>query len=393
MRRVLPGFILVVFAASAATALTPSELLTLIRNRMTGTLAQFPNYTCRETIERKVKFPKAPRFTTTDLLRLEVAYLDNRETFAWPGSPRFGDQSIGDLVPSGAIASGSFGSLARQVFSSVAPVFSFAGQSSINGKKEVEFQFRVPLEKSALEIRQGERSAVVPFHGFFSADLYTGDVIAFEVDAEDIPRELEILETRQLMEYARSRIADADYLLPTSSELTISDVRGDVHRNRTTFEDCHEYKGESTLTFTDVGDIPAATPPPDRPKGLPAGLQLHMKTAVPIQRGVTAIGDTVPAEITEAVHGPVDLPKGALATLRVTRMESERLGNSLSHIISFQLLSVETGGREYDAAGILVHVSGTRHFVWSGDGRVVFNRQELLIRPGLTLTWRTTEPH
>jgi hypothetical protein len=145
------------------------------------------------------------------------------------------------------------------------------------------------------------------------------------------------------------------------------------------------------LTFTDVGDIPAATPPPEPEKRLPGGIQLHMKTIVPIQRGVTAIGDTIAAEITEAARGPVDIPKGALATLRITRMESTRVGNRESHIIGLQLLSVETGGRKYDDAGELMYVRGARSYVWSRNGRIVFTNREPLIRPGLMMTWQTTE--
>ena len=74
------------------------------------------------------------------------------------------------------------------------------------------------------------------------------------------------------------------------------------------------------------------------------------------------------------------------------RTESEQVGSSQSHIVKFQLLSVETGGRKYDATGNLLNASGTRHYVATADGRIVFTRAELLIRPGLLLTWRTTEP-
>jgi hypothetical protein len=393
MRRVLPGFLLVVLAAGAATEPTPSELLTLIRNRMSGTLAALPNYTCRETIERKVRKAKTRKITTTDLLRLDVAYLDHNETFAWPWSRQFGDERIGDLVPSGVIASGNFGSQAREIFSSPAVIFNFVGESSVDQRREVEFRFRMPLESSGFVIRHGPQSGVVAYHGFFSADPNTGDLIGLEVSPDSIPSDLDVAQARQETEYARVRIRDADYLLPASSELTVLDSRGDSYRNHITFANCREYRGESTVTFGDAGDLPGTTPSPDSSKVLPAGLVLRMKTTAPIRRGVTAIGDTVPAVITEAVDGLIDLPKGAVATMRVIRMDSELVGKTYSHVLRLQLLGVETGGQKYDAAGVLLNVQGSQHFVSSGDGRLFFTSQELLVRPGLILMWQTAEPH
>ena len=375
----------------AAAGPSPAEWLTLIRNRMSAAFAELPNYTCRETIQRQFRTVKARNYATTGLFRLEVAYLGGRETFAWPGSSRFGEESMADLIPSGFTFSGTFGPFAHEVLSSPAVIFSYRGESSVDGRREVEFQFRMPRETSGFVLRRDERSAVLAYHGFILADPGTGDLIALEVEPDEIPPELQMREVQQTTEYARSRFADAEYLLPTFSQVTILDADGDAYRNNVTFENCREYKGESTVSFTDATDLPAATPPPDQhPIGLPAGLRLVVKTTVPIRRGVTAIGDTVPAVLTEAVRGQMDLPKGAIATLRITRMTSESVGRFRNQIVQFQLLSVETAGKRYEADGDLVDVGSTRYYA-TVEGGVVFRKNDLAIGPGLILTWRTKE--
>lgn len=55
---------------------------------MAQTLAVQPNYTCLETVERWVT-PKNAKRTLQDRVRLEVALVDGKEMFSWPGAEKF----------------------------------------------------------------------------------------------------------------------------------------------------------------------------------------------------------------------------------------------------------------------------------------------------------------
>src|SRR5262245_46878599 len=90
-------------------------LLSRIKVRAAENLTRLPNYTCLETIERSTRGPSG-KFRLVDFIRLEVAYVDRKEMFAWPGSNNFEDQDITDLVGGGTIGNGSFALHARSVF-------------------------------------------------------------------------------------------------------------------------------------------------------------------------------------------------------------------------------------------------------------------------------------
>src|SRR5579872_735111 len=82
-----------------ADGLTPDLLLLAhIRTRMVSNLQRQPNYTCVETVERSRRAGPARKFELQDTLRLEVALVDGKEMFAWPGARRFEDADFRMMV-------------------------------------------------------------------------------------------------------------------------------------------------------------------------------------------------------------------------------------------------------------------------------------------------------
>jgi hypothetical protein len=80
-----------VFAQPPAPLAPEVIQLARIRDRMLMNLAHQPNYTCVETIERSQRSGPTRKFALLDTLRLEVALVDGKEMFAWPGEKKFED--------------------------------------------------------------------------------------------------------------------------------------------------------------------------------------------------------------------------------------------------------------------------------------------------------------
>jgi hypothetical protein len=387
MRRILLGFFLLA-AAIAAEEPTHEEVLERIRSQMRNTLSRLPNYTCRETVERKVRRPGATQLETADLVRLEISFVGGRELFAWPGSSRFEEKDIMQFVPTGSIGTGNFGGFASQVFAGRAPVFTWTGQYSRAGRTQVEFAFRVAQEVSEFRLTHDGVQAIVGFRGSFTADAATYDVTELEIEAQNIPARLELFQARERVEYARTRISDSDYLLAKASETTVVDTSGMISTNRVVFDACHEFRGESTISFADPESDKAVIAAAAGPKILPPGIKLHLRTDMPIERGLTAIGDLVSAVVDERVSKPA-IPAGAKATLRIVRMQPYQIGAQPGYLVGFELVSVETGGQKYDAQGSLEGAKGPTTDKWDRKGRVAFVGSKP-VSPGLRLTWLTT---
>jgi hypothetical protein len=361
---------IVMCAMHAAAADGTSELLMRIRQRMAENLARLPNYTCRETIERTAAAAGSHHFTLIDRLRLEVAYVSGRELYAWPGAAKFDDRPIEEIVgDAAAIGSGSFAMHARVVFTTNAPQFTYDGEEQREGRRIVRFRFQVSLEKSRYAIQTGTKPVTVPYRGYFEADAATFAPLTLEVEGVDLPAGLKLRSASEIMRYGQARIGDTDFLLPIGSELVMIAATGHESRNRTSFEQCRQYAGESTVRF-DVVDGDSAAGPSAAPIDVPTGVSLEAMLRDRIAYATAARGDPVYAVVSGDVKrgGHVIVPKGAVVVGRITRVMSYSVRSSVYFTIGVRFHAIEFGARSgefsavVDSAGV-----GTNYFVRNGQ--------------------------
>ena len=348
--------------ALAQNDLAP-ELLTLARIKVKAAenLNRLPNYTCIETIERSRRRAPTRRYELVDTVRLEVAVVGGKELFAWPGGGQFQDGELSKMVPGGAIGNGNFALHARSVFLSHAAMFTAVGERIRDERRTIRYDYRVPRMLSGYQIRIGEVKGIVGYHGSFWVDADSLDLIRLEVNANEIPPELPVQSAVDGMDYARVSIGGSDFLLPQSSELIMTDLSGNESRNRTTFSGCRQYAGESVLSF--------AEPPPEETKQavtaveavtLPAGLVLDISLETEIDSARSAVGDPVTARVTSRVkrEGSVIVPKGAMLSGRITRLDRRRGSRSDYYSIGFTFSQIEFENKRSAITGTLLE-SGT----------------------------------
>ncbi len=299
-----------------------------IRARMADTLARQPNYTCVQQIERSNRRAPRHKYELRDMLRLEVALVDGKEMFAWPGEARFEDRDLLDMVPiGGAIGTGNFATHARAVFRTNAPRFEYKGVVEIGGSRAYRYGFRVAQLESGYHIRVNGEEAVVGYHGSFWADVNTLDLIRLEVIADDIPPHLGLKSAQDVMDYGRVQIGSSDFLLPVSSELVMVDLNGNASRNLTHFSGCRQYTGESVLTFADAPEAaPAAIAAGQQPKeavSIPPDVVFEVSLDGAVDSEKSMVGDPVTATLEQSIKMKrrVLFPKGAKLLGRILRLE------------------------------------------------------------------------
>ncbi len=345
-------FALCVAAGLAAQPLTPETiLLGRTRYHMVETLRRIPNYTCLETIERSIREPRSKRATLVDALRLEVAVVDGKELFSWPGERQFKERDLRELAPGGAIGNGNFALHAKSVFGGNYVTFTFRGKEQREGREVARFDYNVPQQFSGYQIRVGDASAVVPYHGQVVVDATTLDVIDLEVIADDLPPHLKLQRASDFMHYGRQRIGEADYLLPISSEMTMVGLEGGESRNKVTFSGCRQYSGESVVRFDDPEPTAAdaAPPAPVTPRvatDLPVDLLIEASLDETFAMDKAATGDLLSLTVRrDARRRKVILvPKGARIRARVADVDRRPLrGYSMG--MGIQLVEIEHEGQ------------------------------------------------
>ncbi len=114
-----------------------------------------------------------------------------------------------------------------------------------------------------------------PAEGTFLVDSKTFDLVRLTVH-HALPPEADACETAQTLDYGRVSLGGEDFLLATEGHLDILSLKDEME-NHMVYSACHEFNGQSTLTFdppaessasvSDKGDraIPVSELPPGRP--------------------------------------------------------------------------------------------------------------------------------
>ncbi|MBZ5674336.1 MAG: hypothetical protein LAP61_08835 [Acidobacteriia bacterium] len=363
---------------------------------MADNLRRQPNYTCLETIERSRR-PVGGELQMRDVLRLEVALIDGKEMFAWPGSKEFQDPRTPGLVTFGTFGTGNFAELARSVFSGDGPEFSYVGQSTRGGRMLQRWDFRVSTEHGRIRLKIYDQETVIGFSGTFYADPLTLDIIQLEMTAPDVTGEsgdsLVIA-----IDYVPTRFGQQEFSFPSDSDLHLIALGRD-DENRVQFASCREFAAKSDLRFGDeVPDAPKAEPSGVREVELPAGTALPLALLDDIELTNAAAGDSVRAELTADIkwQGKVLVSKGAIARGRLTRVEhyTERV------VVGLMFQDMEwPGGRAplrltFVRARGLPSVRSERNLVLSfglvpAEGAVMMQPTRKRLNRGILTSWRT----
>lgn len=237
----------------------PGVILLRIRDKVAKDLSLLPNYTCHEVIDRFIQHSSG-RLHQYDTVELEVAFIGQRELFARPGDTHFQEQPITEMVRTGTISNGVFGSLVASIFLGGVASFEYGGVIEQGAHQTHRYDFQVPQENSNFSVKHNSTKATVSYRGSFWADVETYELVRLEITADQMPSDLGMSFIKEQEQYAPLRIRSSEFLLPLHSETESLDDSGTLSHNELTLEKCREFTGESTVTF----GVPAGGASADR---------------------------------------------------------------------------------------------------------------------------------
>lgn len=231
-------------------------MLGKVKARAAENLRRLPNYTCTETIDRSLRLGRKAKLRPEDTVRLNVAYVEGKELFGRPGDRRIDQSDIGRLVDK-PIGNGQFALFVKSIFLGQRGTFGFSVKTKLEGKQAFRFDYTIPLVQSGLRIQSAVGEAIVGYSGSFWVARDTLDLMRLIVSGDDLPPQIKMASDVTTIDYGPVSIGGTIFLLPLRSTWETKDVFGSEARNILTFENCHEFIGESVLKFGDTEPSPA----------------------------------------------------------------------------------------------------------------------------------------
>jgi hypothetical protein len=296
----------------------PNEMtLPRIKAKMTQNYGRLPNFTCLQTIEQFRVQRKKDKETEKHLgrLRLEVGYINGRDSFAFPGGGPFEGKSLAEVVPAGSIGAGTFGAPVRSVFLSSAPVFTYAGEEDCGGQRCYRYDYETAAEKSKYVMSVGGAGGRVPYHGWFLVDAESLRPLRMELVADELPQGFSIASATTALEFGSVSLNDADFILPTAAKVRMVDPKGNEVRNETLLTEYLPHpRPAGVVRKGGIAEL-ASTAANTARETLPDGLRLTLILQTKFESGSTSVGDEVTAAVASKVKhgGSVVVPEGAVA--------------------------------------------------------------------------------
>ena len=264
-------------ANPSASARPPvAEAEASIERARTATLAAaqaMPDFIVKQLIRRSAAYGTTHNWLPQDNLTIAVGYRAN-----------VGEQykvlAINGIPPSEQVAEGSdyskvvkgVTSTGVEYISALADVFnpdsktefSLVDTDLIRGRRALVYDYVVKLPYSRLHLKAGDASVNVGSRGRIWIDRETDRVLRFEQIATDVPSGFPIREASTLIDYDWVMISEKKYLLPTNSEVLLTDLVGRVavqRRNEIRFRGYQKFGAELKV----IDEIDEKDFPPEQP--------------------------------------------------------------------------------------------------------------------------------
>ncbi len=345
-----------------------SAILSRALEKLSGTTRRLLKYTCLETIERTYysepaktmgsdAMTEAPPASSCgrdfvhnphlaleakDRLRLEVAVADGSEIHSWAAANRFDSRTVFQMVSTGPLSSGAFGTSLVDIFENKGTQYKFIARKKEGSGEVFEYSFEVPPAASHYSVKAGNEWKVTGYHGSFEVYAATAELAHLIIETAQLLPESLMCRARTNTDYHYALIGDGQFLIPRRSEFVTLSPNGNETSSVTTFSACHEFSAESSLVLDDEASTSAAKVAPKTAAPLPPGIFLTLALAAAIDTRTAAAGDAVSARVTKTVRAPgsneILIAAGAIAHGRLLQMRHQYSSSQYQFSIRYDTL-------------------------------------------------------
>lgn len=239
-----------------------AEILDAIKQYALNYTQNLPNFICTQVTRRYVDFDHSGTYHIIDTAFTHLSYNE--------GSERYQTYSVnGKLVEynsmaelgkrGGAISSGEFGSLMREIFDPRSQAeFGWDHWGTIRGKLMAVYNYYIDSGHSQYSIsdEDTQQRIITAYKGLVYADQNTGAISRITFTAVDIPSSFPIKSANEILDYDDVDINGHPYICPLKADVRLS-ANGQKTKNEIEFRNYRKYGTESVITYDTPDALPA----------------------------------------------------------------------------------------------------------------------------------------
>ncbi len=262
------------------------EILDSIRQYALNYTQNLPNFVCAQVTRRWVQPAQGPGsdiFHSIPEIMAKVSYNEGQEKYqVYSVGGRYTEGNMNSVAGGGAVSSGEFGSLLREIFEPKSEAeFHWDHWGKLRGRRMAVFHYNIDSAHSDWSIQYStdphdEQRIITAYQGLVYADENTGEVTRVQFEAVNIPKSFPVTATTEILDYDLVDINGQKYMCPFLARLFMTSADGRT-KNEIEFRDYRRFGTESDIKFGDV----VAPPPPsaERTEEQPAVKDLPRPTS------------------------------------------------------------------------------------------------------------------
>jgi hypothetical protein len=238
------------------------KILGMMKEYALNYTQNLPNFICVQVTRRYIDPNASDHYRSIGTVLAKVSYNEGRENYrVYSVNGQFQDTDMEHVKAGGAISSGEFGSLMREIFEpSSGADFGWDHWATLRGRKMAVFNYFIDSghSKYSIEYSAGpgdEQRIITAYKGLIYADPNTGEIDRIKFIAVDIPKSFPVSEATEILDYDLVDISGEKYVCPLLARLYMTAGR-EKSRNEIEFRDYRKFGSGFEIEYG------AEAPPP-----------------------------------------------------------------------------------------------------------------------------------
>ncbi len=234
------------------------QILALMKDYALNYTDNLPNFICVQVTRRYIDPNAGDHYRSIGTVLAKVSYNEGRENYrvySVNGQYQQQETDMEHIKPGGgAISSGEFGSLMREIFEPDSEAeFGWDHWATLRGRRMAVFNYFIDSghSKYSIDYTAGpgdDQRIITAYKGLVYADPDTGEIDRIKFIAVNIPRSFPVSEATEILDYDLVDISGQKYVCPLLAQLYMTAGR-EKSRNEIEFRDYRKFGTNSVIEY------------------------------------------------------------------------------------------------------------------------------------------------